>query len=91
MPSATNLLPQIHPYYGEQKDGETFQDWLQHFEAVSKLARLDDHYKLVYLTISLRGTAKSFFRSCTPTQRSSYHMLLAKLKKRFNPIQLTAF
>ena len=70
-PTSTNFLPQIHQYYGgEQKHGETFQDWLEHFEAVSQLARWDDYYKLVYLTTSLRGTAtcKSFFTSCSHTQ-----------------------
>ena len=34
-----NLLPQIPPYHGgEPKDGETFLDWLEHFEAVAQLA-----------------------------------------------------
>ena len=90
-PASTNSLPQIQPYHGEeQKDGETFQDWLEHFEAVSQLARWDGHFKLVYLTISLRGTAKSFFRSCSTTQRSSYTLLVGELKKRFTPVQLMA-
>ena len=49
-----NLLPQIHTYHGgEQKDGETFQDWLEHFEAVAHLGRWDDTHKLVYLTSAL--------------------------------------
>ena len=82
-----NLLPQIPPYHGgEQKDGETFQDWLEHFEAV---ARWDEHYKLVYLTTALRGTAKSFYRSYSLAQRSSYCALVAELKKRFTPVRLT--
>ena len=90
-PTPANLLPQIPPYHGgEQMDGETFQDWLEHFEAVSQLARWDDHYKLVYLTTALRGTAKSFYRSCSPTQWSSYRSLVAELKKSFTPVQLTA-
>ena len=91
LPTAANLLPQIPPYHGgEQKDGETFQDWLEHFEAVAQLARWDEHYKLVYLTTSLRGTAKSFYRSCSLAQRSSYCALVAELKKRFTPVRLTA-
>ena len=90
-PAPTNSLPQIQPYHGEeQKDGETFQDWLEHFEAVSQLARWDGHFKLVYLTTSLRGTAKSFFMSCSTTQRSSYTLLVGELKKRFTPVQLMA-
>ena len=48
LPTPANLLPQIPPYHGgEQKDRKTFQDWLEHFEAVPQLARWDEHYKLV--------------------------------------------
>ena len=91
LPAPANMLPQIPLYHGgEQKDRETFQDWLEHFEAVSQLARWDDHYKLVYLTTALQGSAKAFYQSCSPTQRSSYHSLVAELKKRFIPVQLTA-
>ena len=90
-PTSANILPQIYAYHGgEQKDGETFQDWLEHYEAVSRLARWDNHYTLVYLTTSLRGTAKSFYQSCTPTQRSDYGLLIAELKKWFTPVRLPA-
>ena len=88
-PSAT-LLPQIPNFYGDQKDGETFQDWVEQFEAVGSLAGWNDHFKLVYLTSALKGAAKSFFRSCLPTQRSKYDEMVAALKKRFTQVQLTA-
>ena len=90
-PTSANLLPQIQAYYGgEQKDGEAFHDWLEHSEAVSRLVRWNDNYKLVYLIRSLRGTAKSFYRSCTATQRSDYGLLIAELTKRFTPVRLPA-
>ena len=90
-PTAANVLPQIHPYHGEeQKDGETFQDWVEHFKSVSRLARWGNHYKLVYVTTSLRGTAKAFYRACTPMQRSDYGLLIAELAKRFTPVRLPA-
>ena len=41
------------------------------------------------LTTRLRGTAYSFYRSCTPEQHSSYPLLVGELKKRFTPVQLT--
>ena len=48
-PAAANILPQISNFHGgEQKDWETFQDWREHFEAVTQLAGWDEHYKLVY-------------------------------------------
>ena len=68
-PSSAALLPQIRSFYGDQKDGETFQDWVEHFEAVGTLAGC---FKLVHLTSALKGRAKSFFCSCSPTQRSNY-------------------
>ena len=91
LPIPANLLPQIPPYHGgEQKDRETFQDWLEYFEAVARLARRDEHYQLVYLTTALRGTAKSFYLSRSLAQRSCYCALVAELKKRLTPVRLTA-
>ena len=63
---------------------------MEHFESVAGLAGWNDHFKLVHLTSALRGPAKSFYRSCTPAQRSDYHLLTSKLKTRFTPVQLTA-
>lgn len=54
------------------------------------LARWNDHFKLVHLMSALRGAARAFYHSCTPVQRSNYHILVAELKKRFTPVQLTA-
>ena len=86
-----NLLPQIPNFNrNEQRDGETVQDWVEHFESVSGLAGWNDHFKLVHLTLALRGAARSFYCSCTTAQRSNYHILVAELKKRFTPVQLTA-
>ena len=54
---------------------------------MAQLASLTDHAKLVNLTIRLKGTAYTFYRSCTKEQ---HNLLVAELKKRFTPIQLTA-
>lgn len=94
MPLATSVLsqlPQIPRFTGEEtSDGETFEDWLEQFESVAELGGWNGHAKLVNLTARLRGGAYSFFRSCTPEQHSSYPLLVAELKKRFTPVQLTA-
>ena len=88
---SAHLLPQIPNFYGgDQKDGETFEDWVEHFESVAGLAGWDDHFRLVHLASSLRGAANSFYRSCPPTQRSNYRQLIVVLRKRFTPVQLTA-
>ena len=88
--STASLLPQISHFSSDQKDGETFEDWLEQFESVGTLAGWNDHYKLVHLTSALRGTAKAFYRSCAPAQRSNYQELVAALKKRFKPVVLMA-
>lgn len=71
------------------QDDEVFNEWLGQFEAVASLAGWSEHAKLVNLTTRLRGVTYSFFRSCTPEQRSSYPLLVGQLKK-FTPVQLTA-
>ena len=84
-------LPQILNFHGgDQRDGETFEDWLDHFEAVSNIAKWDPSFRLVHLSAALRGNARSFYRSCTPVQKSSYPLLVGALKKRFTPVKLTA-
>ena len=89
--SMLNQLPQIPCFTGEEtSDGETFQDWLEQFESIAVLGGWSEHAKLVNLTARLRGGAYSFFRSCSPEQRSSYPLLVAELKKRFTPVKLTA-
>ena len=89
--SLLSQLPQIPKFTGEdQPDGEMFQDWLEQFESVAELGKWDGHCKLVNLTTRLKGTAYSFYRSCSTEQRSSYPLLVAELKKRFTPVRLPA-
>ena len=72
--ASASLLSQLPRFNGqeEQADGETFLDWLEQFESVAVLGGWNYNYKLVHLTTKLRGAAYSFYRSCSPTQRSSY-------------------
>ena len=94
MVAPASLMTQLPPnqrFGGEDiEEGETFQDWKEQFEAIAMMAGWNDHSKLVNLTTRLRGAAYSFYRSCTPEQRSSYTLLVAELQKRFTPVQLTA-
>ena len=89
--SLLSQLPQIPKFTGEdQPDGETFQDWLEQFESVAELGKWGGHCKLVNSTTRLKGTAYSFYRSCSTEQRSNYPLLVAELKKRFTPVRLPA-
>ena len=84
-----NQLPPITQFSGEeQPDGETFQDWLEQFESVAQLGGWNSHAKLVNLFTRLRGSAYSFYRSCTAEQRNDYKLLVEQLTKRFTPIQI---
>ena len=84
-----NQLPPITRFSGEeQPDGETFQDWLEQFESVAQLGGWNNHAKLVNLSTRLRGSAYSFYRSCTVEQRNDYKLLVEQLTKRFTPVQI---
>ena len=84
-----NQLPPITRFSGEeQPDGETFQDWLEQFESVAQLGGWNNHAKLVNLSTRLRGSAYSFYRSCTAEQRNDYKLLVEQLTKRFTPVQI---
>ena len=48
----------------------------------------NSHAKLINLSIGLRGSAYSFYRSCTAEQWNDYKLLVEQLTKRFNPIQI---
>ena len=88
---ATAQLPQIPLVFGENPQTcEMFSDWQEQFEAVAKLGAWNEHCKLVHLMSRLRGKAYTFYRACTPAQRSDYHLLCEELKKQFTPVQLTA-
>ena len=90
-PVLPSNLPQIPNFYGgEQRHGETFEVWVDQFESVARIAGWNQDVKLVHLTTALRGTAKSFYRSCSQAQRSDYTRLVDALKKRFTPVKLTA-
>ena len=84
-----NQLPPITQFSGEeQPDGKTFQDWLEQFESVAQLGGWNSHAKLVNLSTRLRGSAYSFYRSCTAEQRNDYKLLIEQLTKRFTPVQI---
>lgn len=60
-PNVVNFLPHIPNFHdGEQRDGETVQNWIEHSESVAGLEGWNDHLKLLHLTSALRGAAKSF-------------------------------
>ena len=78
VPIYGNQLPPIPRFTGEEDltESGSFPDWFEQYEAVATLAGWDEHAKLVNLTTRLRGTAYSFYRSCTAEQQSNYKLLV---------------
>ena len=86
-------LPPLQKYSGETtaSDGETFRDWKEKFELVASVCNWDPQAKLVVnLVTRLNGQAYAFYRSCTPSQCSSYEVLVGELTKRFAPVRIQA-
>ena len=71
-------------------EGESFPDWKEQFELVAEACCWTDQSKLVNLITRLRGQAYSYYRSCTPEQRSSYPLLVKALEERFTPVRIQA-
>ena len=73
-------LPHIPNFHGgDQRNGESFGDWVDQFESVARIAGWNERVKLVHLTAALRGAAKSFYMSCSPVQKSDYKQLIDAL------------
>ena len=83
-------LPSLPKFSGDSlgDEEEGIREWLERLEMVASACAWTDQVKLVNLITRLRGSAYSFFRSCTPTQRSSYESLKDALLKRFTPVHL---
>ena len=64
------------------------QEWLERLEMMAGACGWTNQMKLVNLITRLRGSAYSFFRSCSAQQRSSYELLTKALTKRFTPVYL---
>ena len=71
-------------------EGESFPDWKEQFKLVAEACCWTDQSKLVNLITRLRGQAYSYYRSCTPEQRSSYPLLVKALEERFTPVRIQA-
>ena len=63
-------LPPINKFSREDADGEgeSYEDWIEQFEAVANMYQWDMQARLVNLTTRLQGQAYSFYRTCSPQQ-----------------------
>ena len=71
-------------------EGDTFLELVEQFELIAEMCGWNDRAKLVNLNTRLCGQAYSFYRTCTPKERSEYSKLKAKLVARFMPVRIQA-
>ena len=75
--SVPNLKPE--PYSGS----EPWEEYHSHFEDCAELCRWDAQSKVLFLSASLRGQARTFYMSLDPYERRSYDLLVFKMRQRF--------
>ena len=87
----THQLPNLLEYTGEdeKRDG-SFAEWLKRFEMVAELAECSDIIKLKQLILCLRGSAQTFYRTCSEEKTTTYSALTYELSQRFTPVRIQA-
>ena len=90
--SSTSPLSPICKFRGEDPDqeGGNFEEWIEQFEMIADAYGWNARTRLVNLTTRLQGQAYSFYRTCSPEQRTDYERLKAQMMTRFTPVRLQA-
>ena len=70
------------PFTGTRTD---LQDWLCHFDAISRWNGWNEEEKGANLNISLRGNAMQILRDIPESSKEDYHTLVETLRRRFDP------
>lgn len=73
----TTIKPE--PYNGR----ESWEEYISYFENCVELGRWNEVDKVLLLSASLRGQARTFYISLTATEKKSYHLLIKTLEQRF--------
>ena len=55
---------------------------------VAATCQWNEQAKLVNLTTRLKGQVYAFLRTCTPSQKASYPLLVKRLCARFTPVNI---
>ena len=84
-----NQLPPLSKFDGATSSSgnqESVKEWLEQFELVAGVCKLENAAKLVDLVTE----AYAFYKSSSPQQRASYEMMTAALTKHFTPVRIQA-
>ena len=63
----------------------SFQDWVDHFEAVAAINEWNEDAKLLWMRVRLVGRAQTAYGRLPDTAKASYATLKRALKERFEP------
>lgn len=87
-------FPPLPNFTGDSRNEcevESFPEWLEQFEMMAEAAcQWSQCTRLVNISMRLRGSAYSFYQSCSPDQRKTYDELVTTLSQRFSPIRISA-
>lgn len=67
------------PYNGD----EPWEYYYSHFENCAVIGGWDERTKILYLSVSLRGSARAYYMSLDSDEQWSYHVLTERLLQRF--------
>jgi hypothetical protein len=77
--------PSVKP---ETYDGSAdWDEYLCHFQVCAELGKWDKREKVLALSASLRGAARTFFMGLAKSERGDYETLLVKLGQRFGSLR----
>ena len=62
---------------------DDWEEYISHFENCAELGRWSHRTKLLYLSASLRGPARTYYMSLPPSEKETYKALVSSLSQRF--------
>jgi hypothetical protein len=85
MTQPSSVTQSIKP---DSYDGsKSFEQYLSHFEDCSELARWDYRTRVLTLSASLRGSARTYYMTLSAEVRRDYQLLVSRLRDRFGHLK----
>ena len=79
--TSTRPVLTLDPYSGEG----SWDNWIDHFESVAEVNKLDGRAKLLWIRVCLTGRAQTAFKQLSEEARATYADCIKALQKRFEP------
>lgn len=77
--------PLVTPEAYNGESDASWDEWIEHFESVSRLNAWDKPTKLLWLTVRLTGKAQTAWRRFSDDTKADYDRAKEALRKRFEP------